>query len=154
MNEDLVIISLLVFSLGIIFIPLTLGVRKELAKEKIISNSEFTNGHESVLNYEDNKIKLVSSNYPDPAGQVWVVSDTALTIINRETNKTILFSTIPSMTLNFKADTGTLACIKLVENQISATVRIEPRDIARITFSIKDREIAQAIHDRVLENVK
>ena len=137
---------------AIVVIPIFFSIQKMERESKVITNSEFTNGHESALNYEDNKIKLVSSNYPDPAGQVWVVSDTALTIINRETNKTILFSTIHSMTLNFKADTGTLACIKLVENQISATVRIEPRDIARITFSIKDREIAQAIHDRILEN--
>ncbi|MCL1997160.1 MAG: SHOCT domain-containing protein [Turicibacter sp.] len=116
--------------------------------DESISNPEFE-GKQSKM--DDRQIVLCSHDYSKFSGKVWIAENNAIRIIDRKGEKTLLFSAISAMELklNPNAQNGVLTCKALMPNQVSGSVFAEYRNLDRIFFAREDREIAQAIHDKI-----
>lgn len=139
----------LVIVIGIIIGVLVLYIIGSYMKPTI-KNPKF-NGQHSRIDENSNEIVLCSIEYPADAydGKVWIVSNNSITIIDKDKNKTILFSAISSMELRqISPLAGSLSCKKILPWQFGG-VSAEHADLATITFSSENSGIAQAIHDRI-----
>ncbi|MCL2014673.1 MAG: hypothetical protein FWG68_00315 [Defluviitaleaceae bacterium] len=123
------------------------AVKREEKEARQIYNPDF-GGHKSSHNVP---ITLCSADYPEPSGQAWILSENGITIVNRESNKTVLLSAVQATGLNFGSENGVLELKRIAENQFSGGVNLEYQAIATIIFAMQDKDIAQAIHDRVAE---
>lgn len=122
-------------------------------KNTEIINLRFTEPFESKIDEIKGNVILCSISYPEHNSQVWFVSNNSITIINSQTNKTILFSAISSVELLqtiANPDVGILSCKQTIQDQFDGTV-FGTKDVvlATIHFPIEHKNVAQVIHDRI-----
>jgi len=115
-------------------------------------NPQF-NGHRTRIDKDTGQITLCSIGYPDPDGNVWIVSHSSLTIIDKRSNKSIPFHKINFMELREMSNGGALQAFSTElrpyvsgELHSSRPVKIS---VGMIGFIKSDLSVAQAICDRV-----
>ena len=130
-------------------------------RKEIITNPEFHSDFETNINEDTKEITLCSSNYSPNNGIVWVISHNYIKIIDNRKSVTVPLSKIQKIELqrNQDSSSATLSLYSLITKQYdvsgNGTWGVENLNssdrIAFIIFSIRDYEIAQAVHNRISE---
>lgn len=163
-NRDEPALAVVVLLIGMFLIPVLLAVIENCNTD--VTNSSFIQKYETTINVKNDEITLCSINHDNPRkGSIRIVSDNATTVIRRDTNITIPFSTITNIGLIQSVrtkDTATLSCYKIItekENQFdghhyttsNVTKEVE---IAKIIFPIEHINVAEIIRDRMARYVE